>query len=290
MTVPHPSLLKIFYFSFLRILFINYLIFLLQPIGIDVQGSKDCEISFINTRNTLQEGIRIRYNSVRNTVRNCTIKDTGLMYVGVGEGVYIGSSHKNSIDYGLPTDKSDYNVIRDNKFGPGVTAEAVDIKEFTSYGKVINNDFDGTNLSGENGAISWVAVKGNSWTIQGNRGKNLKKSNFVGIKVVVMAKGWGSQNSIKENRCDLGQGGSLCVFIATGTLGNKISCSNVVGPLYKQAPAVEKSSPKLCNCKTRCLKRSGRSATLGTTPVLRSYYNADSLFNVEEEAARPSWD
>jgi hypothetical protein len=213
------------------------------------------------------------------------------MDAGVGEGVYIGSSHKNSIDYGLPTDKSDYNIIRDNKFGPGVTAEAVDIKEFTSFGQVINNEFDGVNLSGINGAISWVAVKGNGWTIQGNKGKNLKSPKFVGIKVVKMAEGQGCKNIIKENRCDLGQGGSLCVFVANGLFGNSIACSNTVGSLKKKATTAKKDAAKLCNCKTRCLKKSGRSATVGMSPLmLTSYYNADALFNVEEEAARPSWD
>jgi hypothetical protein len=106
-----------------------------------------------------------------------------------------------------------------------------------------------------------------------------------------MAKGQGNKNIIKENRCDLERGGSLCVFIAKGTLGNSIACSNVVGPLTKEVTATSaKNAAKLCNCSTRCLKTSGRSSTLGMSPVLTSYYNADALFNVEEEAARPSWD
>ncbi|KAL4523633.1 hypothetical protein Ndes2437A_g00219 [Nannochloris sp. 'desiccata'] len=259
--------------------------------GVDTQNSKDSDISYISIKNTLQEGIRIRYNSVRNTVRDCSVRHTGLMYAGVGEGIYIGSSRKNSIGYGLPKDESDYNIIQNNKFGPGVTAEAIDIKEYTSYGKVINNEIDGKDLSGWNGAISWIAVKGNGWTIQGNKGKNLKSSKFVGIKVVAISKGQGNKNIIKENRCDLQKGGSLCVFIAKGTAGNTIACSNIVGPLWRKATmSAATITKKLCNCKTRCLKASGRSSTLGVTPVLRSYYDADALFNVEEEAARPSWD
>jgi hypothetical protein len=269
----------------------NYLHFLsLLSSGVDIQNTKDSDISYISTRDTLQEGIRIRYNSVRNTVRDCTIKNTGLRYKGAGEGIYIGSSVKNSIAYGLSRDKSDNNIIRDNKFGPGITAEAIDIKEFTSNGKVINNEIDGKDLSGINGAISWIAVKGNGWTIQGNRGKNLKSPKFVGIKVVVISRGQGNKNTIKENRCELKQGGSLCVFIAKGTAGNTIACSNSVGPLNQRATPSTANTSKLCNCKTRCLKTSGRSTTLGMTPVLTSYYDADALFNVEEEAARPSWD
>jgi hypothetical protein len=213
------------------------------------------------------------------------------MFAGVGEGVYIGSSHKNSIDYGLPTDKSDYNIIRDNSFGPKLRAEAVDIKEFTSNGKVINNTIDGADLSGVNGAISWIAVKGNGWSIEGNKGKNLKSPKFVGIKVVEMSPGQGDKNIIKGNRCDLGQGGSLCVFVSSKTKGNSVACSNTVGSLIKQgSPTSAANSKKLCNCKTRCIKGSSRSSSFGMTPVLTSYYDADALFDVEEEVARPYWD
>jgi len=259
--------------------------FPLLSTGVDLQRSKYSDISYISTRNTLQEGIRIRYNSTHNTVRECTIKYTGLMYKGVGEGIYIGTSVKNSIRYGLPRDNSHYNIIINNKIGPGVTAEGIDIKEFTAFGEVVNNRFDGKDLSGVNGAISWIAVKGNRWNIQGNEGENLKKKGFVGIKVVQVLAYQGNRNVIQDNQCNLKQGGSLCVFIAQKTRGNTIACSN------SAKPSSRKSYPQeMCNCKSRCLSRSGRTATLGETPVLSTYYDADALFDVEEEAARPSWD
>lgn len=50
----------------------------------------------------------------------------------------------NSVELGLPKDLSNYNILRNNVFGPGVTAEGVDIKEFTRKGKVLFNKFDGS--------------------------------------------------------------------------------------------------------------------------------------------------
>ncbi len=56
--------------------------------------------------------------------------------------------------------------------GPGVTAECVDIKEGTRDGLVMGNVFDGSDLSGLTGAISWINCKGTNWTITQNSGSN----------------------------------------------------------------------------------------------------------------------
>ncbi len=42
-----------------------------------------------------------------------------------------------------------------NKFGPGITAEAIDIKEGTEDGLIEDNDFDGDGLADKNSGNSW---------------------------------------------------------------------------------------------------------------------------------------
>ena len=60
--------------------------------AIDVQNSVHCEIDGVLTRYTLQEGIRLRYNSAYNIIQNSEITHTGLMWAGYGEGIYVGTS------------------------------------------------------------------------------------------------------------------------------------------------------------------------------------------------------
>ena len=57
-----------------------------------------------------------------------------------------------------------------NKFGPNITAEAIDIKEGTCNGTIIGNIFNGTGMSGQNFADSWIDVKGYNYVIENNTG------------------------------------------------------------------------------------------------------------------------
>lgn len=91
---------------------------------------------------------------------------------------------------GRSRDSSDWNTLRANVFGPGVTAENIDIKEYTSNGKVLSNTFDGSDIKGKNGAISWVAIKGNGWTIADNQGSGCKTEG-QGYRVLNIVPGWG---------------------------------------------------------------------------------------------------
>ncbi len=88
-----------------------------------------------------------------------------------------------------------------NKFGPGITAEAIDIKEGTEDGLIEDNDFDGDGLADQNSGNSWLSsfylsfisfvyilwhmcfnfrmdVKGSGYTIKDNRGKNSLSDGF----------------------------------------------------------------------------------------------------------------
>ena len=257
--------------------------------GLDIQGTTNSKFSYITTYNTLQEGIRIRYNSQWNTVYSSHVMSTGLLYVGVGEGVYIGTSHKNSIDDGLPSDHSDHNTIRDSVFGPGVTAESIDVKEFTSFGNIINNTFDGGDLSGQNGAQSCIVIKGNKWSAVNNTCSNLR-SGFVGYRITLQAPGQGSFNTVNDNTCQDAQSGSFCVYMDPGVRGNKIGCANHLSSSSRQ----DGIQGKLCNCQpAQCAKKRRRDVVLGgsSTPfkVVGPSYTVPSIGSAEEDP-RPSWD
>lgn len=84
--------------------------------------------------------------------------------------IQVAVMQKNSISKGLPEDHSNQNTIANNFFGKGITAENIDLKEFTSSGIIAKNIFTGASIAGINGAIAWVAIKGNNYTIANNTG------------------------------------------------------------------------------------------------------------------------
>ena len=82
-------------------------------------------------------------------------------------GVYIGQA---CIYWDGKPDLSNRNKVIYNRFGPNVTAECIDIKEGTQDNLIHGNYFDGTGMSGEHAADSWVDVKGHNNTITNNIG------------------------------------------------------------------------------------------------------------------------
>jgi nitrous oxidase accessory protein NosD len=136
--------------------------------GIMADRAADNIIQGIDVHHIGHEGIHLRAFSTGNLLQGNLVHDTGLRKAKYGEGVYVGSAHSNWCEHsGCKPDRSDNNRILGNQIGPDVTAEGVDLKEGTSSGLVSGNDFIGRNMTG---ADSWVDVKGNAWTVQGNRG------------------------------------------------------------------------------------------------------------------------
>jgi nitrous oxidase accessory protein NosD len=131
------------------------------------------------------EAIHLRTNSTDNVVVGNTIRDTGLRKPKFGEGVYVGSAESNWCQISdCRPDRSDRNVVEGNDIA-GTTAEAVDIKEGTSDGVLRGNVFDGSAMVE---ADSWVDVKGNGWTVEGNSGTS---SSGDGFQVHEVVDGWG---------------------------------------------------------------------------------------------------
>ena len=217
--------------------------------GIDIQNTTNSEFMFLNTNSTMQEGIRLRYNSTNNTVEYNNISFTGRLWAGWGEGIYVGTSKKNSIEYNLPEDRSDFNAFRYNRFGEGVLAENIDVKEFTSAGKIVDNRFNGSGIQNINGAMSWVSLKGNNWTVYNNTGTGLLKVG-AGFRVLVQWAGQGVGNRLLENECYNLDEQSYCVYIHPEANENLVACTNSVR-FWPGANSTAINPPE-CNCVRDC--------------------------------------
>jgi len=174
------------------------------------------------------EGIHLRNFSSDNLVKGNLVHHTGLRKASYGEGVYVGSAHSSWCQHsGCKPDRSDRNRVLGNRIGPEVTAESVDLKEGTSSGTVSGNTFSGRNMTG---ADSWVDVKGNAWTVQGNRGTLSPQDGF---QVHVEAPGWGRGNKIAGNSGDLGPGGEYGVRVDKDAAGTVVGCDNKISGAAK---------------------------------------------------------
>ncbi|MDB6426806.1 right-handed parallel beta-helix repeat-containing protein [Curtobacterium sp. 20TX0008] len=170
------------------------------------------------------EGIHLRADSSDNTVRGNSVSRTGLRKPQFGEGIYIGSSKSNWCKVSdCREDRSDRNVVTGNTIAD-TAAENVDIKEGTTGGTLSDNSFDGVGMQGENHADSWVDVKGNGWTVTGNRGV---RSPLDGFQTHELLSGWGTDNTFTDNRVDLGNTDGVA-FALRPVEGNTVSCDNTV--------------------------------------------------------------
>jgi parallel beta-helix repeat protein len=186
--------------------------------GVMADGTTGSVIEKLTVSRIGDEAIHLRDDSTDNIVTGNTVSDTGHRKPQYGEGIYIGSAHSNwcSISNCRP-DSSDRNVIEGNHIS-GTTAENVDIKEGTTGGILRGNTFDGVGMSA---ADSWVDVKGNNWTIQGNVGQNAPTDGF---QVHNVYKGWGTGNVFSSNAAAV-NGPGYGIHLAP-IQANVVLCSN----------------------------------------------------------------
>jgi hypothetical protein len=169
-----------------------------------------------------EEAVHFRSFSSDNVLSHSTIRDTGLVEPGYGEGAYIGSAINHWSSSSTP-DRSDRNQVLYNFFGPNIAAEHIDIKEGTTGGLVRGNVFDGRGISGANSADSWMDVKGNGWRIEDNRGTDTL---LDGFQVHARVAGWGNDNVFARNSAAANSAG-YGFMVDDGTDGNEIGCDNV---------------------------------------------------------------
>jgi hypothetical protein len=189
--------------------------------GIMMDGASHNHLVGLLIHGIGEEGIHFRTGSSDNILESSEVTDTGMTTAGFGEAVYIGSASSQWV--GGP-DKSDRNSVLNNKLGPGVKAECIDVKEGTTGGTIQGNQFDGSDIAGQNSADSWVDVKGNEYTLDHNVGHNTP---LDGFQVHVVVSGWGNDNVFSGNLCAVASSGAG-FDVQKGATGNKISCDNKV--------------------------------------------------------------
>jgi hypothetical protein len=202
--------------------------------GLMADGARNCIIDSIKVFNIGEEGIHLRKFSSHNTIQNSEISQVGLKTPDYGEGIYIGSAKSNWTTYtnGNP-DVCDSNRVINNRIGPGITAECIDIKEGTTGGLIQGNYFDATGITGANSGDSWIDVKGNYYLIEENEGFNPGGSIFKdGYQVHVAYNGWGNYNEFRNNISNVnaaGYGFNIQLSGSNGTsAGNKVFNNNIV--------------------------------------------------------------
>lgn len=165
--------------------------------GIMLDNSNYSRITRCEVYDIGSEGIHFRDDSSYCTAEDCYVHDTGTVTPAYGEAVYVGSA-KSTSGYGY---SCDYNTIMGCRLGPNVGAEHVDIKEYTTGTVVAECIFDGTGMSGENYADSFVDIQGNDCVIRDNVGYRNGCGNITAaIQMHVLVDGWGFDAQVYGNR------------------------------------------------------------------------------------------
>ncbi|EYF06844.1 hypothetical protein [Chondromyces apiculatus] len=200
-------------------------------------GANHNLIDGVTVRDMGEEGVHFRAFSSDNTLQNSTVYDVGLLTPDYGEAVYLGSAKSNWGAYsGGQPDRSDGNKVLDNHLGPGVTAEAIGVKEGTAGGEIRGNFFEATGLSGANSADSWIDVKGNSYLIAGKTGVNPGGTSALldGFQTHVAVSGWGDYNVFEDNEADVEASGYGFRIQTSGSQGtathNAVTCRGARAP------------------------------------------------------------
>jgi hypothetical protein len=191
--------------------------------GVMTDGADYDSLSWLFVHSVGDEGIHLREGSSHDTISHCVVQETGLLVQFYGEGIYIGSAHKNWCRYAsCQPDRSDDDVIEDNDVSD-TTAENIDVKEGTTGGQITGNYFDGTGMVAS-AATGWVNVKGNDWTIAGNTGVDSVKDGF---QVHQVYPGWGIGNVFRGNHARV-NGPGYGFFIQNKRLQTVVDCDNEV--------------------------------------------------------------
>ncbi|WP_442792106.1 cellulose binding domain-containing protein [Micromonospora sp. NBC_01796] len=186
--------------------------------GIMLDNSHHVTIDGVYVHHTDEEGVHFRRSSSDGILRNSQVEYTGLVQPGYGEGVYLGSAQSNFDCHGNSggIDRSDRVQVLDNRIGPYVTAEHLDIKEGTEGGVVRGNTFDGRGITGQNSGDSWVDVKGNGYLFERNTGSFSPPGTFAnGYETHNLLTGYGCGNTWRSNTSNLGGVGRWAINVTS---------------------------------------------------------------------------
>ena len=190
--------------------------------GIVLDASHHVTIDGVYVHHLDEEAVHFRRSSSDGVIRNSRITDTGLVQQGYGEGVYIGSAGSNWPCHGNSggVDRGDRVQVLDNRIGPNIAAEPIDVKEGTTGGVIRGNTFDGRGISGQNSADSWVDVKGVGYLIENNTGAFAAPGTFAnGYETHNPSTSPSFENGCgnvwRGNRSDLGGVGAYAIRITS---------------------------------------------------------------------------
>ena len=161
--------------------------------GIMLDNSNHTAIRNVSVYNIGEEGIHIRDGSSHCYVIGADVHDCGLLTAKYGEGIYIGSA-KSTTSYSYDCN---YNLIQDCTIGPNVTAECVDIKEYTTGNIIENCTMYGGGMTDTD---SFIDIKGNEVTVRNNIFYDDENTAIAdAVQLHCQVEGWGCDNEIYGN-------------------------------------------------------------------------------------------
>ena len=206
--------------------------------GIVLDGASQVTLTGLLVHDIGEEGIHFRKSSTHNWLINSEIRNTGTYAAGYGEGVYIGSAVSNwqtVMGSASTPDPSDSNHVLNNTIA-ATAAECIDVKEGTSAGEIRGNTLDGSAISGQNYADSYIDIKGDGYLVSQNRALNPSPTLVDGFQIHVVAEApsgsSGNNNTVDGNTIDLtgSAGTGVGVWVQTSSSGNVVRCNNSVTP------------------------------------------------------------
>ncbi|MDC0713433.1 DNRLRE domain-containing protein [Stigmatella sp. ncwal1] len=185
--------------------------------GIIIDNGNHNVLSNVTVFNIGDEGVHFRDGSSYNTLEHSKIYNTGKYQPGYGEGAYVGSDASSNYEHVVIG-----NVIRYTNFDGGITAEHLDIKEGADGTVVEYCTFNGTGISGENSADSFVDVKGVNTIVRYNQGfRNGNALVLDAFQVRTHGSGYatGVNNTFYGNTVNLDGSSGHVVFATSATQG-----------------------------------------------------------------------
>ena len=172
---------------------IENLVFCDAKKGIMLDNSNHTTIKNVTVYNIGEEGIHIRDGSSNCRVIGANVHDCGLLTASSGEGIYIGSA-KTTTGYSYDCNN---NLVQNCIIGPDVTAECVDIKEYTTGNIIENCTMYGRGMTSTD---SFIDIKGNESIVRDNTFYDDENTNISdAVQVHCQIEGWGCNNEIYGN-------------------------------------------------------------------------------------------
>ncbi|NEW09767.1 fibronectin type III domain-containing protein [Paenibacillus sp. SYP-B3998] len=165
------------------------------------------------------EGVHFRDGSSYNTLEYSKIYDTGNYQAGYGEGAYVGSDESTPYEHIVIG-----NVIRYTVFNGDITAEHIDIKEGADGTIVEYCNFNGTGITGDNSADSFIDVKGINTVVRNNQGYRNGNANVVDafqVRTHGSLYGTGKNNTFYNNTVNLDGVPGYVVYATSAATGTK---------------------------------------------------------------------